>query len=63
MSSDIALTGDKICLDDILELSQLFDEADLLPWHVDILNYNTIDTPALLEHIDRVGVVIYRAPE
>ena len=31
----------------------------LLPWTVDLADYDTINNPSLREHIDRVGIAIY----
>jgi len=36
------------------------NQESLIPYQFDIINYNTIDNEELREHIDRVGVVIYR---
>lgn len=32
----------------------------LLPWKVDLVLRHTIDTPALLDHIERVGQLFYQ---
>jgi uncharacterized protein len=36
-----------------------FDDSDI-PWKVDLQSYNDIKNRRLIEHIDRVGIVIYR---
>jgi len=44
------------------EYSRIAVELDdlMLPWKIDLSYYSTIDNPALLEHIDRVGQVLYK---
>ncbi|NWJ51042.1 MAG: restriction endonuclease subunit S [Bacteroidetes bacterium] len=56
---DIAIQGFDIVLDDILKLSIALDEIGLTQ-KIDLINYNRIKEKALVEHIDRVGVEIYR---
>ncbi|GAB3979137.1 nucleotidyltransferase domain-containing protein [Spirosoma terrae] len=51
---DIALKGADLTLNDLLALSVALDEL-WIPLRVDLLLYNRIDEPALLDHIDRVG--------
>lgn len=51
---DIALKGAGLTLNDLLTLSVALDEL-WIPLRVDLLLYNRIDEPALLDHIDRVG--------
>jgi predicted nucleotidyltransferase len=54
-----------LCLDaeglDASVLLRLENELDdlLLPWMIDITVRDRIDDPALLEHIERVGIVLY----
>ena len=55
---DLALFGDHLYSDSLSNLSQQFDESSL-PWKVDLVVVNTIDNQNLLDHILRVGVVIY----
>jgi type I restriction enzyme S subunit len=56
---DIAIKGFDIVLDDILKLSIALDEIGLTH-KIDLINYNRIKEIALVEHIDRVGVEVYR---
>jgi predicted nucleotidyltransferase len=54
---DIALKG-KNLKETILQLSIYLNQESLLPYNFDIIDYHTIDEK-LIEHIDRVGKVIY----
>ena len=55
---DLVLFGKSI--DRFLVADLLLDLADSdLPYPVDLQNYNDIKNRALIEHIDRVGLVIY----
>jgi predicted nucleotidyltransferase len=55
---DLVLFGKSI--DRFLVADLLLDLADSdLPYTVDLQNYNDIKNRALIEHIDRVGLVIY----
>jgi len=44
----------------ILRLAGILNDETLLPYKFDVLNYNTINSNQLKEHIDRVGVEIYK---
>ena len=56
---DIALKGNNLRLKDILEaLSET--EKLLLPYKLDLVLYDRINEPALIDHIDRVGVVLFK---
>lgn len=55
---DIALKGEAISFNDILEISA--DIEDLwLPYRIDIVSYDMIDEIELRHHIDRVGISLY----
>jgi len=43
------------------KLFKIIDELDelFLPWKIDLSLYHQIDNPALLEHIQQVGVLFY----
>ena len=51
-----------LCLEapgfDLSALARLEDQLDdlLLPWKIDVVLRHQIDNPALLDHIDRVGL-------
>lgn len=55
---DLAVKGRNITFDDILKLHGQLDELNL-PYKIDLLDYATIKEKALVEHIDRVGIVFY----
>ena len=55
---DIAIKGIAITLDDILKMSMAFEDKGIKN-EIDLIDYTTIKEPALLEHIDRVGIEVY----
>ena len=55
---DIAIKGNQIATDDIITLSVAFETKCITP-KFDLIDYNSIEEPALREHIDRVGVEFY----
>lgn len=52
---DLCLKGKQLSHSDIIDLLVKLDELDL-PWKIDLIGYERINEPALLEHIDRVGI-------
>lgn len=56
---DITLIGTHLNTDMLSKLSRLFDESNL-PYMVDLSIMKNIDNPNLLDHIQRVGQVIYQ---
>ncbi|WP_201022715.1 nucleotidyltransferase family protein [Tepidimonas taiwanensis] len=59
---DLALFGEGIDLDTLSRLHRQFDESSL-PYQVDLCAWERIDNPALREHIERVGRVLYPGGE
>jgi predicted nucleotidyltransferase len=57
---DLALQGKDLCVQDILDLHVEIDEL-YLPYKFDLLIYEQIKNKALLEHIRRIGKVLYDA--
>ena len=55
---DIAIQGAELKLNDVIDLRIAFDEL-LLPYKFDIVIYNRISEPDLLDHIKRVGIELY----
>jgi predicted nucleotidyltransferase len=53
---DIALKGKNITFNDILQIDNELNEKSNLPYKFDVVHYENIQTPALKEHIDRVGI-------
>ncbi len=56
---DLAIYGDTINIDVIASLSYKLNELLPLPYYFDIVHYESISTPELIEHIDRVGQCVY----
>ena len=55
---DLALLGNDLELNDVLNASIEIDEL-ALPYKFDLVIYDRIKEKALLEHIDRVGVILF----
>jgi len=55
---DIALKGQNLHTNDILNLSVELDDLDL-PYKIDLVIYDRIEEKSLKEHIDRVGVGLF----
>jgi predicted nucleotidyltransferase len=58
---DIALKGEELNLDDLIGFYIELDKL-LIPYKVDIVIFNRIEEQALIEHIYRVGIVLYDKP-
>ncbi|HOT15951.1 MAG TPA: nucleotidyltransferase domain-containing protein [Bacteroidales bacterium] len=56
---DLALKGNEINLNDILELSVNLDKLNL-PYKFDLIIYDRIQESALIEHITRNGICLFR---
>ena len=56
---DLALFGSEITPDLIASIAILIDDL-LLPYTLDLTAYAYIDNDALREHVDRVGIELYR---
>lgn len=56
---DLAVFGEDIDRFAIAAILMEVDESDI-PYQVDLQNYHELKNPSLIEHIDRVGVVIYQ---
>ena len=57
---DIALKGSELDFDTLAKISYLLNEESAIPYKFDLLDYHNIKEPALKNHIDRVGIEIYR---
>lgn len=55
---DLCLQGDELSLSQLGQLENQLDDL-LLPYKIDLSIYRQIDNPALLEHIDRLGIIFY----
>lgn len=56
---DLAIKGQRVNYDTAIHLAAVLNEEKTLPYFFDVLNYHTITEKALLDHIDRVGVVVF----
>lgn len=59
---DLTIEAEGLSLEQLLAIENQIDDL-LLPWMVDLSIKARIDNPALLEHIERVGVPFYRRVE
>ena len=59
---DLTLVGDDLTYNDLNRLAYNIDEL-LLPYQVDLTLYSKLKNPALIEHINRVGQVIYESAQ
>lgn len=57
---DLALFGDSVSTDDLIRLSESLNELAPLPYRFDVVQYETITSADLRQHIDRVGECIWR---
>lgn len=55
---DLAIEGEALTLDDLLDL-RLGLENLQLPYRFDLLDLAMVDEPALRDHIERVGQVVF----
>ena len=56
---DIALKGSELDFSTISQISYWLNEETTMPYNFDLLNYESVQEPALKEHIDRMGIEIY----
>ncbi len=56
---DLAAIGKNVGLQEIISLKADLEKINL-PVDFDLLNYNTVAEPALIEHIQRVGIELYQ---
>ncbi len=57
---DIALKGIELTSEICSHIHFELEEETLLPYFFDITNYETINSPKLKDHIDRIGQDLYR---
>jgi predicted nucleotidyltransferase len=58
---DLAVEGAAINLALFHSIQEDYEKL-YLPWRLDLVSYSDLDNAALKEHIDRVGIEIYRSP-
>ncbi len=56
---DIALKGEKLNNQVLNNISFLLNEETNMPYKFDVLNYQSINETALIDHINRVGKLFY----
>jgi predicted nucleotidyltransferase len=56
---DIVLKGEKISVDLVLEVNAILNERLPIPYFVDVFLFTQITSPELIDHISRVGKIIY----
>ena len=55
---DIAIFGKEISFNEFLSIKIELDELDLLN-KIDLVHFETIENPDFIDHINRVGVILY----
>lgn len=56
---DLALKGRDLDFNNLSQISYELNEETKMPYKFDLLNYHTIQEPALQDQIDRVGIELY----
>lgn len=56
---DLAIKGEAVNYDTAVRLADILNEQKPLPYFFDVVNYHGIREPRLIEHIDRVGMVLF----
>jgi len=59
---DISLMGTELTIGVLNQISWQLDDL-LLSYTFDLSNFHQINNPALVEHIERIGKVIYEKPD
>ncbi|MEW6006731.1 MAG: nucleotidyltransferase domain-containing protein [bacterium] len=59
---DLAIKGKNISEKTVKHLSFTLNEEIPLPYFFDVVHYESINNPDLIEHINRVGKIIYKCP-
>lgn len=57
---DLTLVGEKLTIHDMNRVALLIDDL-LLPYQLDLSLYSSLTNTALIDHINRVGKVIYES--
>ena len=57
---DLARKGTNVDLQTISALSAKLNEELPLPYRFDVVDYTTIDTPALTKHINEFGKILFK---
>ncbi|MBU2628860.1 MAG: nucleotidyltransferase domain-containing protein [Proteobacteria bacterium] len=55
---DLAIKGKNVSFELVAGLKTRFNQKLLIPYHVDLVHYESISNTDLIDHIDRVGISI-----
>ncbi|MBU2454394.1 MAG: nucleotidyltransferase domain-containing protein, partial [Proteobacteria bacterium] len=53
---DLAIKGKNVSFELVAGLKTRFNQKLLIPYHVDLVHYESISNTDLIDHIDRVGI-------
>ena len=56
---DLAIKGASVTYETAVKLADILNEEKPLPYFFDVIHYEGISDPRLIEHIDRAGVLLY----
>jgi predicted nucleotidyltransferase len=56
---DLAIKGATVTYDTAVKLAEMLNEEKPLPYFFDIIHYEAVADPQFVQHIDRVGIVLY----
>ncbi len=56
---DLAIKGEAITHNILIQLSEVLNEEKPMPYFFDVIHYQKVDNDQLIEHIDRVGKVLF----
>lgn len=57
---DLVIEGDRLTQEIVAHLWDWLNEASPMPYFFDVVQYETISEPKLIEQIDRVGITLYQ---
>lgn len=57
---DIAIKGQEVTFHEISTIAGILNEDTLMPYRFDVLGYSDLKNSELLNHIDRIGQLLYR---
>jgi uncharacterized protein len=60
---DLAIKGAAVTYDTAVKLADVLNEDKPLPYFFDVVHYESITEQCLVDHIDRVGVIMYQQEE
>jgi len=57
---DIAIYGEKLQRDTVINLSAKLNEGTPIPYYIDVVDPRYLENQDLIDHINRVGIVFYK---